>query len=175
MKRYELLLNIMKEIPLVNYKEIRFPSTNRPKSQNYFLWLFVVLTNTYNINLIEQRQQKFKHRSWEIDLFQVDMDLSQMDDSPVLWIRLDPDFTLIRSVEIVQPDFQWQYQLRHHIHNFAVQSSTVQYSTVQYSTVQYSTVQYSTVQYSTVLHIRKLRKKILLFTTLYPVSGQLFY
>ena len=40
------------------------------------------------------------------------MDLSQMDDSPVLWIRLDPDFTLIRSVEIVQPDFQWQYQLR---------------------------------------------------------------
>jgi len=44
---------------------------------------------------------------------EVDMDLSQMDDSPVLWIRLDPDFTLIRSVEIVQPDFQWQYQLRH--------------------------------------------------------------
>jgi len=44
---------------------------------------------------------------------EVDMDLSQMDDSPVLWIRLDPDFTLIRSVEITQPDFQWQYQLRH--------------------------------------------------------------
>ena len=41
------------------------------------------------------------------------MDLSQMDDSPVLWIRLDPDFTLIRSVDITQPDFQWQYQLRH--------------------------------------------------------------
>jgi len=36
-----------------------------------------------------------------------------MDDSPVLWIRLDPDFTLIRSVDIEQPDFQWQYQLRH--------------------------------------------------------------
>ena len=27
---------------------------------------------------------------------EVDMDLSAMDDSPVLWIRLDPDFTLIR-------------------------------------------------------------------------------
>ena len=38
------------------------------------------------------------------------MDLSQMDDSPVLWIRLDPDMTLIRSLDIVQPDFQWQYQ-----------------------------------------------------------------
>lgn len=44
---------------------------------------------------------------------EVDMDLSAMDDSPVLWIRLDPDFTLIRSVTIEQPDFQWQYQLRH--------------------------------------------------------------
>jgi len=44
---------------------------------------------------------------------EVDMDLSAMDDSPVLWIRLDPDFTLIRSVDIQQPDFQWQYQLRH--------------------------------------------------------------
>ena len=44
---------------------------------------------------------------------EVDMDLSAMDDSPVLWIRLDPDFTLIRSVNIEQPDFQWQYQLRH--------------------------------------------------------------
>ena len=44
---------------------------------------------------------------------EVEMDLSAMDDSPVLWIRLDPDFTLIRSVDIRQPDFQWQYQLRH--------------------------------------------------------------
>jgi len=34
-------------------------------------------------------------------------------DSPVLWIRIDPDMQLIRSVEILQPDFQWQYQLRH--------------------------------------------------------------
>ena len=44
---------------------------------------------------------------------EVDMDLSAMDDSPVLWIRLDPEFTLIRSIEVEQPDFQWQYQLRH--------------------------------------------------------------
>nr|CAG4643703.1 EOG090X00M6 [Lepidurus arcticus] len=34
-------------------------------------------------------------------------------DSPVLWIRLDPDMTLIRACEIAQPDYQWQYQLRH--------------------------------------------------------------
>ncbi|XP_012273094.1 transcription initiation factor TFIID subunit 2 isoform X3 [Orussus abietinus] len=44
---------------------------------------------------------------------EVDMDLSAMDDSPVLWIRLDPDMTLMRAVQIEQPDYQWQYQLRH--------------------------------------------------------------
>ena len=44
---------------------------------------------------------------------EVDMDLSAMDDSPVLWIRVDPDMQLIRTVEIQQPDWQWQYQLKH--------------------------------------------------------------
>ncbi|XP_022910061.2 transcription initiation factor TFIID subunit 2 [Onthophagus taurus] len=44
---------------------------------------------------------------------EVDMDLSAMDDSPVLWVRLDPEMTLLRSVVIEQPDYQWQYQLRH--------------------------------------------------------------
>ena len=44
---------------------------------------------------------------------EVDMDLSAMDDSPVLWIRLDPEMTLMRAVQIEQPDYQWQYQLRH--------------------------------------------------------------
>ena len=42
---------------------------------------------------------------------EVDMDLSAMDDSPVLWIRVDPDMLLIRSLDIQQPDFQWQYQV----------------------------------------------------------------
>ncbi|KAL1132516.1 hypothetical protein AAG570_010471, partial [Ranatra chinensis] len=45
---------------------------------------------------------------------EVDMDLSTMDsDSPVLWIRLDPEMTLARACVIDQPDYQWQYQLRH--------------------------------------------------------------
>lgn len=34
-------------------------------------------------------------------------------DSPVLWIRLDPEMIISRSVIIEQPDFQWQFQLRH--------------------------------------------------------------
>uniref|UniRef100_A0A1B6LDU4 Transcription initiation factor TFIID subunit 2 n=1 Tax=Graphocephala atropunctata TaxID=36148 RepID=A0A1B6LDU4_9HEMI len=45
---------------------------------------------------------------------EVDMDLSAMDaDSPVLWLRLDPEMTLLRCTVIEQPDYQWQYQLRH--------------------------------------------------------------
>lgn len=44
---------------------------------------------------------------------EVDMDLSLMDDSPVLWIRLDPEMTILRSTNVEQPDFQWQFQLRH--------------------------------------------------------------
>lgn len=34
-------------------------------------------------------------------------------DSPVLWIRLDPEMIIARCVVIEQPDFQWQFQLRH--------------------------------------------------------------
>ena len=49
----------------------------------------------------------------QVNHVEVDMDLSAMEDSPVLWIRVDPDMQLIRSVDIAQPDFQWQYQLRH--------------------------------------------------------------
>ncbi|KAK8787251.1 hypothetical protein V5799_022973 [Amblyomma americanum] len=45
---------------------------------------------------------------------EVDMDLSAMDaDSPVLWIRIDPDMLLLRQVVFLQPDYQWQYQLRY--------------------------------------------------------------
>ena len=44
---------------------------------------------------------------------EVDMDLSVMDESPVLWIRIDPEMTLMRHVNCEQPDFQWQFELRH--------------------------------------------------------------
>ncbi|CAG5129612.1 unnamed protein product, partial [Candidula unifasciata] len=44
---------------------------------------------------------------------EVDMDLSAMDaDSPVLWLRLDPDMHLLRTVNFEQPDYMWQYQLK---------------------------------------------------------------
>ncbi|KAF0749584.1 Uncharacterized protein FWK35_00021467, partial [Aphis craccivora] len=45
---------------------------------------------------------------------EVDIDLNAMDnDSPVLWIRLDPEMTILRSCIIEQPEYQWNYQLRH--------------------------------------------------------------
>ncbi|KAJ8315654.1 hypothetical protein KUTeg_007804 [Tegillarca granosa] len=44
---------------------------------------------------------------------EVDMDLSAMDaDSPVLWLRIDPDMNLLRHVTWEQPDYMWQYQLK---------------------------------------------------------------
>ncbi|KAK3736334.1 hypothetical protein QZH41_020807, partial [Actinostola sp. cb2023] len=45
---------------------------------------------------------------------EVDMNLDAMDsDSPVLWIRIDPEVTWLRHVTFEQPDYMWQYQLRH--------------------------------------------------------------
>ncbi|XP_072170420.1 transcription initiation factor TFIID subunit 2-like [Diadema setosum] len=45
---------------------------------------------------------------------EVDMDLSKMDpDSPVLWIRVDTEMTLLREVIFDQPDYQFQCQLRY--------------------------------------------------------------
>ncbi|XP_048582004.1 transcription initiation factor TFIID subunit 2 isoform X3 [Nematostella vectensis] len=45
---------------------------------------------------------------------EVDMNLDAMDsDSPVLWLRIDPEVTWLRQVSFEQPDYMWQYQLRH--------------------------------------------------------------
>ncbi len=34
-------------------------------------------------------------------------------DSPVLWVRVDPELLLISKVDLRQPDFHWHYQLKH--------------------------------------------------------------
>ncbi|KAL4236698.1 Transcription initiation factor TFIID subunit 2 [Mactra antiquata] len=45
---------------------------------------------------------------------EVDMDLNAMDaDSPVLWLRVDKDMNLLRSITWEQPDYMWQYQLKY--------------------------------------------------------------
>ncbi|XP_062509199.1 transcription initiation factor TFIID subunit 2-like isoform X2 [Corticium candelabrum] len=45
---------------------------------------------------------------------EVDMDLSLTDtDSPVLWVRFDPDLHWLREFHIQQPDYMWQLQLKY--------------------------------------------------------------
>ncbi|EDW04189.1 transcription initiation factor TFIID subunit 2 [Drosophila grimshawi] len=58
-----------------------------------------------------RRNKKKKIPLWTGE--EIDMDLSAMDDSPVLWVRIDPEMILLRDLIVEQPDFQWQYQLRH--------------------------------------------------------------
>ncbi|KAL3115808.1 hypothetical protein niasHT_007813 [Heterodera trifolii] len=45
---------------------------------------------------------------------EVDVDLNSMDfDSPVLWIRVDPNLLLYRQLSINQPFYQWELMLLH--------------------------------------------------------------
>lgn len=58
-----------------------------------------------------------RNKKKKIPLFtgeEIDMDLSSMDhDSPVLWLRVDPEMLLLREIFLEQPDYQWTYQLRY--------------------------------------------------------------
>ncbi|CAD5227139.1 unnamed protein product [Bursaphelenchus xylophilus] len=45
---------------------------------------------------------------------ELDIDLSALDaDSPVMWIRIDPQIELPRTLKIAQPQNQWEYMLRY--------------------------------------------------------------
>ncbi|VDM32290.1 unnamed protein product [Hydatigera taeniaeformis] len=56
-----------------------------------------------------------KHKKKKIPLSngdEVEMDLSRIyPDSPLLWLRLDPDLTVIRSIHTEQADFAWHLML----------------------------------------------------------------
>uniref|UniRef100_A0A5K3EVL6 Transcription initiation factor TFIID subunit 2 n=2 Tax=Mesocestoides corti TaxID=53468 RepID=A0A5K3EVL6_MESCO len=56
-----------------------------------------------------------KHKKKKIPLSngdEVEMDLGRIDsDSPLLWLRLDPDLTVIRSIHTEQADFAWHLML----------------------------------------------------------------
>ncbi|VDN57339.1 unnamed protein product [Dracunculus medinensis] len=59
-----------------------------------------------------RRQKKKKiplsnNEELEIDLVNTD------PDSPVLWIRVDPNLLLVRRVKIRQPVYQWEYMLKY--------------------------------------------------------------
>uniref|UniRef100_A0A914UPH0 Transcription initiation factor TFIID subunit 2 n=1 Tax=Plectus sambesii TaxID=2011161 RepID=A0A914UPH0_9BILA len=45
---------------------------------------------------------------------ELEIDLTNMDaDSPVLWLRVDPDLLLVRKIDLHQPVNQWEYQLKY--------------------------------------------------------------
>uniref|UniRef100_A0A8R1I2D4 Transcription initiation factor TFIID subunit 2 n=1 Tax=Caenorhabditis japonica TaxID=281687 RepID=A0A8R1I2D4_CAEJA len=45
---------------------------------------------------------------------EIEIDLTNMDaESPILWLRLDHDYLLIREVLISQPMFHWEYMLKY--------------------------------------------------------------
>lgn len=45
---------------------------------------------------------------------EVDIDTSQIEtDSPILWIRIDPDLRLLREIKFDQPDYQWQNEAKY--------------------------------------------------------------
>lgn len=85
------------------------------------------LDGSFNHNFkIEENKTKFeitchsksrRNKKKKIPLMtgeEVDMDLSAMDaESPVLWLRVDPEMTLLRKVTWEQPDYMWQYQLKY--------------------------------------------------------------
>lgn len=64
----------------------------------------------HNINLLRLDVLKFLHVSDSVCLCLYSF-LSA--DSPLLWIRIDPDMSILRKVEFEQADFMWQYQLRY--------------------------------------------------------------
>ena len=71
-------------------------------------------TNKISINCHSRARRNKRKKIPLLNGEEVDIDLSQSDqDSPVLWIRLDPDCNLLRSIELRQPDYCLQYLVKY--------------------------------------------------------------
>ncbi|TKR94151.1 hypothetical protein L596_008477 [Steinernema carpocapsae] len=44
---------------------------------------------------------------------EIEIDLTSSEDTPVLWIRVDPDLTLVRKINLRQPHAHWEFMLRY--------------------------------------------------------------
>lgn len=111
---------------------IRQPDTGSTGVRSYFGSITVTIqeldgTFLQKLNIEENKTSPFvitchsksrRNKKKKIPLCtgeEVDMDLSMMDshDSPVLWIRIDPDMQILRQIVFSQPDYNWQYQLKY--------------------------------------------------------------
>lgn len=71
-------------------------------------------TNKISINCHSRARRNKRKKIPLLNGEEVDIDLSQSDqDSPVLWIRLDPDCNLIRTIHLRQPDYCLQYLIKY--------------------------------------------------------------
>lgn len=59
-----------------------------------------------------RRQKKKKIPLWTGEEVEINLDDTDAE-SPVLWVRIDPDMNLLRIVKLEQADFMWRYMLVH--------------------------------------------------------------
>ena len=72
------------------------------------------LTSKFEIQCHSKGKKNKKKKIPLITGEEVDIDTTHMDsDSPILWIRLDPDLKILREIKLEQPDYQWQNQARY--------------------------------------------------------------
>lgn len=91
---------------------VTFPETRRRRflwwMERKLTWICRQWSKTFNSF---KRISCKKH--WPGCVFSPLHGLLRSADSPLLWIRIDPDMSILRKVEFEQADFMWQYQLRY--------------------------------------------------------------
>lgn len=82
---------------------------------------------------------------------EVDIEINQGEvESPVLWLRIDPDLKLIREVKLEQSDFSWQNELKYEKDILAQLDATdalIRFQSVQTRSVLTSVIEHSDMYY----------------------------
>ncbi|CAG9761208.1 unnamed protein product [Ceutorhynchus assimilis] len=86
------------------------------ESDGYFNYYLQIENFAARVNVVCHSKYR-RNKKKKIPLCtgeEADIDLSAiMDESPILWVQLDPEMTLIRSVVIEQTEYKWQFQFIH--------------------------------------------------------------
>lgn len=115
-KRNVVELEVRQEVSVKGSCKYRGPLTvTIQELDGTFNHLFKVEDNRCKFEILcHSKSRRLKKKKIPLcTLEEVDMDLNDSDpDSPVLWLRIDPDLSLLRVVHFEQPDWMWQYMLR---------------------------------------------------------------
>jgi transcription initiation factor TFIID subunit 2 len=111
--------------------------------------------------------------------FQLEIDLTNMDpDSPVLWMRVDPELLLVRRIELRQPVYQWEYQLKYEKDVLAQLQSLdtlPRFPSPQTRQTLIDAIENETIFYRYILNYFKHWKKLNLQITFKNVTYKLYY